>query len=99
MDQEILKVFLAETNKILAGLEEDIPKVCQSNIDTIERLAHTLKGNAAQFGLPELSEAAKYIEFFMKEIKAGKRTLGQESQGALNNMLGKVKQECQKLKS
>lgn len=95
MDSEVLKVFMDETNEILAGLEKAI---ADHDLEPIHRLSHTLKGNAAQFGYPEVSQASKEIEFLAKEIQIGEKELDADNINLFNNHLGRLKNLCQTIK-
>lgn len=96
MDPEVLKVFMEETKEILEGLTKAI---AGQNLEPIYRLAHTLKGNAAQFGFPEVSSASKEIEVLAKEIQAGEKKLDADNVGLFNKMLDRLRELCQAIKS
>jgi HPt (histidine-containing phosphotransfer) domain-containing protein len=95
-DPEVLKVFIDETNEILAGLEKAI---AEQNLEPIHRLAHTLKGNAAQFGFPDPSQAAKEIEFLARDILHKEKELDAENIALFNKQIGRLKDLCQTIKS
>jgi HPt (histidine-containing phosphotransfer) domain-containing protein len=95
-DPEVLKVFMDETKEIMAGLEKAI---ADHDLEPIHRLAHTLKGNAAQFGFPDLSQASKEIEVLAKEILNKEKELDAENMALFNRQLEKLKNLCQTIKS
>lgn len=99
MEPEVLKVFMDETNEIMAGLEQSIGQLPETTaLEPIHRLAHTLKGNAAQFGFPDLSQTSKEMEFLAKEILNKEKELSAENIALFNKQIGRLKDLCQTIK-
>lgn len=57
--QEVIDIFLEEAPKHLEALHV---AVAQGIAETVETAAHTLKGELAYLGLPEISQRASQIE-------------------------------------
>lgn len=95
MDKEIFDVFMNETNAIINNIGQAISEF---RIEPIYRLSHTLKGNAAQFGYPEISKESKEIESLAKAINAGEKELTSENIYFFNKKLEELKGLCQAIK-
>jgi two-component system sensor histidine kinase/response regulator len=57
--REIIKIFLDETPRLLTALRQG---VSEGNAATVERAAHSLKGELSYFGLEELRQKAWALE-------------------------------------
>jgi HPt (histidine-containing phosphotransfer) domain-containing protein len=57
--RELVQIFLKESPKQLASLEQAIET---ANLEEIERIAHTLKGELGYLGLPDAAQKAKDLE-------------------------------------
>ena len=57
--QDIINNFVDETNSLDKSLRAAI---AAGELDKVERIAHSLKGNARLFGDPELADLAAAIE-------------------------------------
>ncbi|MBI1827847.1 MAG: PAS domain S-box protein [Planctomycetes bacterium] len=56
---ELLEAFLSEMPKRVSGLQDAISA---SDLNTLARLAHQLKGSAGGYGYPIITEAANHVE-------------------------------------
>jgi signal transduction histidine kinase/CheY-like chemotaxis protein len=57
--RELLQIFLRESPKQLASLQQAIET---ANLEEIERIAHSLKGELGYLGLPDAAQKAKDLE-------------------------------------
>jgi CheY-like chemotaxis protein len=57
--QEVIHIFLKETPKLLTQLHKAI---VDSNVEVVERTAHSLKGQLSYLGLASVSEKARDLE-------------------------------------
>ena len=64
---------LATVETLLLGLETAQPDAEDQN--AIFRAAHSIKGGAATFGLPEVAELTHEVESLLDEVRHGDRTL------------------------
>ena len=60
---ELLDTFAAEASAMIGGLDEAIG---EKSAETVWRVAHTLKSNAATFGAMALSAACRALETLAK---------------------------------
>jgi HPt (histidine-containing phosphotransfer) domain-containing protein len=60
---ELLDTFAAEASAMIGGLDEAIG---EKSAETVWRVAHTLKSNAATFGAMALSDACRALEALAK---------------------------------
>ena len=60
---ELLDTFAAEASAMIGGLDEAIG---EKSDETVWRVAHTLKSNAATFGAMALSDACRALEALAK---------------------------------
>ena len=72
----LLEVFLAESNEAVAAMEEALLALeahadDASQVQTLFRLAHTLKGNAASLGLSDLAELTHAMEDVLAPLREG----------------------------
>lgn len=95
MDKEIFDIFIKETNAIINNIGQAIGEL---KIEPIYRLSHTLKGNAAQFGYPKISQESSEIESLAKAINAGEKELTSENIYFFNKKLEELKGLCQAVK-
>ena len=64
--QEVIKIFLEETPKLMAELRQGI---VDKNAEVVERLAHSLKGQLGYMGLTAIAERARDLELLGKKHK------------------------------
>lgn len=95
MDKEIFDIFIKETNAIINNIGQAIGEL---KIEPIYRLSHTLKGNAAQFGYPEISQKSSEIESLAKAINTGEKELTSENIYFFNKKIEELKGLCQAVK-
>lgn len=74
MDAELMAVFTKETERLMQAMAEAIKKlkIAQDNgpvLEEIQRSAHTLKGNYAQFGFEPESKVFAELEGYTKNIR------------------------------
>ncbi len=60
---EMTPIFLEDTKPLLQQLDEAINN---NDVDSIKRVAHTLKGTSASLGMTQLSQLSKEIELIAK---------------------------------
>jgi two-component system chemotaxis sensor kinase CheA len=78
IDREALvQTFLAETEEGLHAMEEALVRLeiepgDAETIDTIFRVAHTLKGNAGSLGYAEVARFAHVMEDLLDDVRAGR---------------------------
>ncbi len=70
LDAEMLGIFLEEANEVLTTIAEHLPRLHeapddQSNLTTLRRSFHTLKGSGRMVNLTELGETAWAVEQVM----------------------------------
>lgn len=63
LDDELVEVFIGEINRLTSELQEGL---VQSNADTIQLAAHSIKGMGGTMGLPEISVLGLEIEGMAK---------------------------------
>lgn len=63
--RELITIFLADTPKQLAGLEDAVSRQDPSEVI---RAAHTIRGSSANFGASEFARLAHQIEMHGKSI-------------------------------
>jgi len=63
---ELITLFLEDTLELLAKMRES---VAEGDAETLQRAAHTLKGNSATLGAMRLSGLCKELEFMGREGK------------------------------
>ncbi|MDB4951781.1 MAG: CheA signal transduction histidine kinase [Gemmatimonadetes bacterium] len=84
----IIPVFLAECEEGLAGMEDALlalearPGDAEA-LNTVFRVAHTLKGNAANLGYAPAAEFAHELEDVLERLREGRATLTHALAGAL----------------
>jgi two-component system, chemotaxis family, sensor kinase CheA len=79
----LLEVFLAESTEAVAAMEEALLALEEhvddaSQVQTLFRLAHTLKGNAASLGLSDLAELTHAMEDVLSPLREGALTATDE---------------------
>lgn len=82
-ENEYMEIFLAEAleisselNRLLVLLEKNSSDT--NSIQSLFRVTHTLKGNAAGMGYKEIAEMAHTLEDLFGEVRDGKISLGSE---------------------
>lgn len=103
-----IKEFLAEAEDILEAVNaslfalESAEATGRSDPDQVNalfRAIHSFKGLAGMFGFKELTELTHKLEFFLDELRLGKRVLNHETADVLTNtaaLLGRLVQEAGK---
>ncbi len=89
LDREaLLKVFLAECEELLAGMEESLlalesrPEDAET-LPAIFRIAHTLKGNAVALGFSAMAELAHALEDLLERLGKVRTPLSRAQIGLL----------------
>lgn len=77
------KSLITELNNLLLELEKDPTNVEVMN--SIFRIAHTLKGNSAAMGFDGLSELAHAIEDLLDALRQGKTQMDDELMNVIFN--------------
>lgn len=83
MDKDLSSLFIESINEYLSELEEMILNLLKSNtynksdIDSLFRIVHTIKGTAGMFSAEALTKFAHKLEFFLDKVRHGKITLNQ----------------------
>ncbi len=75
--QELLVAFIAESAEALAGLDDRMLAIERGDpaaVDEIFRPVHSLKGNAAFFGLNALKELAHELESVLDRLRSGRQS-------------------------
>jgi two-component system chemotaxis sensor kinase CheA len=95
----VLEVFLAESQEGLAAMEQALLALeaqpdDEAQLQTLFRMAHTLKGNAASLGLADLATLTHALEDVLERLRSRESaltddvvTLLLESLDALGEML------------
>lgn len=65
---ELVSAFLEEAPTYIAQLR---PALVAGNIETFRRATHSVKSNAATFGVTRLFELARELEFMARENRLG----------------------------
>ncbi|MFQ5882184.1 MAG: chemotaxis protein CheA [Candidatus Methylomirabilales bacterium] len=84
-DQELLRsTFFAQSGEILETLHESILALeggppSEELLGTIQRALHTLKGDAASFGMSDLSNLAHKLEDLLSPIRDGSLPIDQQT--------------------
>ena len=70
--------FFAESNEALDSMESALLKLSAGEVDaelinTIFRVAHSIKGGSATFGFTEVAAFTHTLETLLDELRAGKR--------------------------
>jgi two-component system, chemotaxis family, sensor kinase CheA len=73
--EALLEVFLAESFEGVAAMEESLLGLEShrddvAQVQTLFRLAHTLKGNAASLGLADLAELTHSLEDVLERLRS-----------------------------
>ncbi|HYH03040.1 MAG TPA: Hpt domain-containing protein, partial [Bacillota bacterium] len=75
IDKELFRLFILESNDELAELELGLMHFnTDPNPDTLAelfRMVHTIKGNAANFGLTSISKTAHHLEDLFERVPTG----------------------------
>ena len=74
--------FFAESNEALDSMESALLKLSAGEVDselinTIFRVAHSIKGGSATFGFTEIAAFTHKLETLLDELRAGKRRVEQ----------------------
>ena len=72
------ETFFAESNESLDSMESALLKLSAGEVDaelinTIFRVAHSIKGGSATFGFTEVAAFTHTLETLLDELRAGKR--------------------------
>lgn len=78
--EELLRIYLAEAEEVLATLEEMLVVLERrpgdaETINAVFRAAHTLKGNSASVGLDAPAKLAHAMEDLLEEVREGRFTV------------------------
>jgi len=79
----VLPDFLAESNELLAGMEQSLllletEPTNQDAIGSVFRAAHTIKGNAGVFGFNEVVAFTHVVENVLSDVRDGKAPVDAE---------------------
>lgn len=79
----LVKCFIAESDETLSGMEEALVSLesepaDRANIETIFRLAHTLKGNAALLDFTAVAEFSHSVEDLLDQIRERDKEISAE---------------------
>ncbi len=99
----LLEFFLQEAEEHIHNLEEGISNLEQivdaSNIESLFRSAHTLKGAAALVKLNAISRIAHRMEDILEELKEGQRKADNTIKKLLLHGLDAIKEQIRKVAS
>ena len=88
-EQESFVRFLGECDKIIHTMMQELEQenVSESQINTLFRAVHTIKGNAAAFDMSKVSKAAELAENFLRSLRT---RIDQISEESLDELRDKV---------